>query len=120
MANEQQNVPLLFKVVIGVVLFGITVWGISWAASSSNAAHAGLVNSHESRLSDVESEVKNLDKRMDSTEKMQISLAKDQQSILRGQQEIKAQQIKFSDMMIKKIESDAEIKAWIKSIDKVD
>ena len=120
MEKQEQSVPMLIKLVIGVVLFGITVWGISWAASSSNSAHAGLVGSHEKRLLDVEGEVKSLDKRLDNTEKMQISLAKDQSAILTGQQEMKAQQSKFKDMMIEKIKSDAEIKAWIKSIDKVD
>jgi len=121
MAKEQeQGLSMLVKAVIGVVLFGITVWGISWAASSGSSATAGTIMTNQTRIMEVESDVKELDKRLDSSEKMQISLAKDQQAILSGQQEMKAQQSKFSDMMMSKIESDAEIKAWIKSIDKVD
>jgi hypothetical protein len=117
---EEDKLSPLVKVVTGVILFGITIGTIAWSASGSNSAQAGLIVSHDKRIADAEGEIKSLDKRLDNTEKMQISLAKDQEALLHGQREMKEQQMKFADLQIQQIKANAELHAYIKTIEVIE
>ena len=119
MPDKTNEVPTWLKVVFAVAGFALLVWSTAWAASKDDSATTHLVSSHESRITNVEGDVKAMEKRQDAQDLTQLALQKDQQALLSGQREMKDEQRKISDLMIKKIESDAEIKAWIKTIDKV-
>jgi polyisoprenoid-binding protein YceI len=138
MAKEDQTTVGLNKPTMALIGLLITVagFGAFWKDRGGNEAEAAathyfVVESNTGRIAATESGLTKVAtdftdfkeetiRRFNDTEKTQITIQADQRAILTGQQEMKAEQTKLSDMMIKKIESDAEIKAWIKSIDKVD
>lgn len=106
--------------VVGVAS-ALAVWKDRGSDEAKAAAvHDSRVDGHETRILSVETEVKSLDKRMDSTEKTQIAIQKDQEAILHGQREMKEQQSKFADLQIEQIKSNAELHAYIRTIEKID
>lgn len=119
MSDNKESVPMWVKVCIGVLGFSVVVWTTAWAASKSDSATVNLVASHESRLTATEHELKQIDKRLDGMEKMYIKQEAAQKALLNGQNEMKAQMAEQNKLMIEKIKSDAELRAWLKSIDKV-
>ena len=120
MAKEQESVSVLIKVVIGIVLFGITIFGVAWAAGSGNSAAITVLESHEQRIFSTESKVEKLDEKVSGMREMYIEQKVIQKSLLDGQIEIKGQMVEQNKLMIEQIKSNAETQAWLKSIDKVD
>lgn len=116
---DNQDIPMWMRAVIGVVVFGITVGGVTWAASQGSANHSFIVESHEKRITKVESEVDDLDGRLDNTEKMQIGIIKDQAAILRGQQKTEDKLDEFSALFIEQIKANAEVMQYMKSIENI-
>lgn len=116
---EDKDVPTWIKACIGVMLFAIAIWGVAWAAGSGNNAMSNTVSSNEHRISKTESKVEKLDEKVTDMTLMYVKQEAAQESLLNGQTEMKSQISEFNRLMMQKIESDAETKAWIKSIDKV-
>ena len=114
------DIPAWVKVTMGVILFAIAVWGTAWAASKGSTGMIDTVSFHETRILKIEAELQIIDKRLDGTEKTQIAIQKDQQALLKGQNEMKAQIQKQNELMIEQIKYNAEIQAWLKSIEKVE
>ena len=96
------DIPTWVRVVIGVVLFTITVFGAAWGASRDNTESGFILKSHENRLNVNDAEVTDIkenisqfkidvDKRFDLNEKMALQLENDQTAILNGQKRIEDQ-----------------------------
>ena len=108
------------------------------AQAEAAASHNYVVENNIGRITEAEKGISKVTtdltefkeettRRFSDGEKTQIALQKDQQAILTGLngQSVRIDRVvntidKLAALQIKSIESDAEIKAWIKSIDKVD
>jgi len=119
MAEKQEPVSALVKVITGVILFGITVAGIAWTGGGSKSTEIGLIQSHEKRITSNTGDIKELDKRQDSAEKMQVAIQRDQQAILYNQSRFEGQLIKLSDNQLQGIKVTAELTAYLKSIENI-
>lgn len=131
MAKKFSDVPIWLRVGTGITLFAVVIWGIGKVSGMSKANEVFLLNSHESRITENTQGITSVKKyvtefkeevkdRFMANEKMQIVLQKDQQAILSNQTDFKIQQNKHTDLIIKQIEAQAEISAWIKTIEKVE
>ena len=112
---EKADIPGWVKVSICVVLFGMTVWGVAWAASKSDATVATLVTSHEKRLTSVEGKQEDQGEAITGIEKAYIKVSATQDSLIQGQKEMKEHISEQNKLMIKRIELDAGIKLLLKS-----
>jgi hypothetical protein len=117
---DERDVPMWIKLFIGVVLFSIAIWGVAWAAGSGNSATASVLDSHEKRIFSTEGRVEKLDEKVTGMREMYIEQKATQKSLLSGQTEMKSHIAEQNKLMIEQIKSNAETKAWIKSIEKVD
>lgn len=109
MAKDQEPMSATLRAVLAVVLFGITVAGISWTASGNNSAQAGVVNLNSRRITTTESRITTTEKglvvvkedlvefkeetveRFTTNEKSQIRVEFNQAALLKGQEAIRQQ-----------------------------
>jgi len=139
MAEKQEHTtiglskPLVALTTVAIALIYFAVFFKDRGGTEATAAvlHNTRVDGHESRITNVEKNVikvtgdlnnfkDNVVERFHTTEKLQLALQKDQEAILEGQRELKYQQSRFSELQIQQIKSDAEIHAYLKSIETIE
>ncbi len=124
MAKEKKEIPTWIRVGVGIVgsvaLIWATAWGVGRAVGKTSASEGFLLASHETRITHVEDDVDALDTRMDNTEKMQLTIQADQRAILNNQGDFKKQLHEQSRLQIEQIKVNAELNAYLRTIDKIE